>query len=506
MTPSAEVDDAGFYRRMHLDLLGTVPEPAAVRAFLADKDPDKRQRAVDLALANPRYVTRWTDYWEDVLLRKNAEPRLVDREVFRAWLGERLRANTPWNVLVHDLVTAKGRNRGEASDVNGAVNFLLQFQRNPQDAGGVTARTFLGVQIQCAQCHDHKTEPLKQEEFRAFAASFARARARPDGGQGRNMQFVVDDVAKPFYGNDRSVGIREVADLVPRTLDGVALPTGPERREALAAWLIDPLNPTFAKAVVNRLWGYFLGHGFVEPVDDFRPSNPAVGAEVLDSLTSDFVSHGYDLKHLARTIVGSAAYARSAAKTPAPEGKNPERVWATFTLRPLDPDVIVQVVLDATGVEPVLEGVVGENAERIRANMRRAFDITFEVEEDDQGASYAGTISQALLMQNSKLTAGGTLALPGSRLGQILGLANDSAKLDELYLATLSRFPSDAERAEWLSWVQQRAAADSADPRPGRRPGLGPKGIVSIAETPADRAFEDLFWALLNSSELSFNH
>lgn len=507
VTPAPLADDATFLRRLYVDVLGTVPQPEEVRAFLADKKPNKRGRIVDAVLADPRYVSHFVDYWEDVFLRKDEEKRLVDREMFRGWLDAKLRAKTPWDQLARELVNATGRNRGDGDDLNGAVNWLLQFQRNPQDAGGAAARTLLGTQIQCAQCHDHKTEPLKQSDFLAFAAGFARVRGRPDGGDQRRLELVVDDVDRPIYGGPRAMGLKEVAELPPRTLDGKPLPEGRERRAALAGWMTSAENPAFSRAIVNRMWGHLVGRGFVEPVDDMRPTNPTEAPELLDALARDLVASRFDLQHLLRQILTSEAYARGAVPGTPNEREAREALWAAYPLKPLSPDVLFTVIVDSSGIEPAVRAVLGDELPKVRENMRRAFDVTFSVDEDDMGASYAGTIAQALLMQNGRLSSGAALALPESRVAKILRIPDDGAKIDEAYLATLSRFPTDAERARWVAFLAERAA-ERPGPGGGRMRGGAGTGaaLVSVAETAKDQAIEDLFWALLNSSEMTFNH
>jgi hypothetical protein len=196
VSPAGPASDAQFFRRAYLDLAGTLPPPEAVTAFLADTSPDKRARAVDALLASPRYAERWAAYWEEVLLRDSAKENIVDRAALRAWLRARFAENAPWDRVARDLVTATGKSSpggsarerrmaaaidaagAEDAGVNGAVNWLLQFKRSTEDLAGATSRTFLGVQIQCAQCHDHKTEKWTTTDFRRFAAAFARTRVR----------------------------------------------------------------------------------------------------------------------------------------------------------------------------------------------------------------------------------------------------------------------------------------------------------------------------------------
>jgi hypothetical protein len=207
------------------------------------------------------------------------------------------------------MAAAIGAAGAEDAGVNGAVNWLLQFKRSTEDLAGATSRTFLGVQIQCAQCHDHKTETWTTTDFRRFAAAFARTRVRPadDKEKGMMRSFEVADVDTARPGRKATAEQREIASLTPAALDGTVL-AGEAPRAELAAWMTGQTNPWFAKAIVNRTWALLLGHGFVEPVDDLRPSNDPRAAPALDAIAADFAAHKYDLKHLLRVICGTRAY------------------------------------------------------------------------------------------------------------------------------------------------------------------------------------------------------
>lgn len=521
VSPAGPASDAQFFRRAFLDIAGTLPPPEAVTAFLADTSPDKRARAVDALLASPRYAERWAAYWEEVLLRDGAKENIVDRAALRAWLRARFTENAPWDRMARDLVTATGKSspggsarerrmaaaigagEAETAGVNGAVNWLLQFNRSTENLAGATSRTFLGVQIQCAQCHDHKTEKWTTTDFRRFAATFARTRVRPadDKEKGMKRSFEVADVDRARPGKKATAEQREIASLTPAALDGTVFP-GEAPRAELAAWMTAQTNPWFAKAIVNRMWALLLGRGFVEPMDDLRPSNTPRAGPALDALAADFAAHEYDLKHLLRVICGTRAYGLAAGT---PEA---EAAWAAFAPRALPAPVLLDAILAATGLDPLLEEALGQRADALRAKMRKNFRFLFDVDEGGESADFEGTIPQALLLLNGPLVGYGSSALSGTTLAKVLAMpGGDAVKIEALYLRTLSRKPSAEETARWVRFLDEAATDNS----PALAGGQGPlerirKRAPSVAETPRDRAYEDLFWALLGSSELAFQH
>ncbi len=547
ITPAGRVDDAGFLRRAWLDIAGTLPPPEVVAAFLADAAPDKRARAVDALLESPRYADRWTDAWYDILMGPVRSPA-VDHGAFRRWLHAQFAANTPWDKLAYSLLTATGRNsvggarkgqEGPAVDpevereegVNGAVNWHLKYARSQLDLPATASRVFLGVQIQCAQCHDHKTERWTQADFRGFAASFAHVRARPVGEQkkGGVRTFEVVDGARPRRAGRRSPDREElqaVAAAAPRALDGADLAGSDNRREALASWMVSPRNPWFAKAIVNRMWAALIGRGFVDPVDDLRPGNPGSLPALHQRLADDFIAHHHDLKHLIRTITATEVYQRAAAPAQTGDGKPADdALWPRYRVRPLPPPVLLDAMIAATGLDPVLERVAGERREQLEAQLRRGFGFLFEVDEEaDADGDHEGTIPQALFLLNGALgAAGASAAIPGAALGEVLaGPGTDAQRIEALYLRALSRRPTDAEIERWVRFVNEPREAVRTDPpaAPEAGAGRGKKRGPGQVELPPrlarrlqarpgtarEQAYEDLLWALLNSSEFFFNH
>jgi hypothetical protein len=497
VTPAPRADDATFIRRAYVDIVGTVPTPEATTKFIADASPDKRAKLVEELLASPAYPEHWMNYWDDVLMGRENKGPLVDRIAFRYWLRARFEANAPWDRMVRDLVAAKGQNSvggpkskgpglamqvplgttidkedaDELAKVNGAVNWTLRFEQAPQDLAGNASRVFLGVQIQCAQCHDHKTEKWKQDDFRKFASSFLHSKVEPIEDKDKKLIRRVDlvdipRVAPRFAKNPETAPI---AKMTPTALDGTDLAKGEGTRQALAAWMTAKENPWFAKAFVNRMWGHFLGRGFIDPVDDIRPSNPATMPELLDKIAADFVAHDFDVKHLVRTITATEAYQLSATKTEA--GTDPEnKLWSRFHLVPLGPEELLNALIGVTGVKRL---------EQQRMQLVRQYAFLFEVDETDDTPDYSGTVSQALALLNGPLTAQGAKALPASALSGVLAMpGDDAARIDALTLRVLARPATATEREKWAAYVK--------------------KG--------GKKAYEDVLWAMLNSSEFVFNH
>ncbi len=516
VTPAPLAGDATFMRRAYLDLTGVVPTAEQAKRFLASDDPNRRAALVDELLSSERYAKHWTNYWNDVLIA-GGKKRLVDRVAFRQWLHDQLSKNVPYDEMVRSLITASGVNseggrpspegwelNEKAPDgVNGAVNFMLTGAQEPQNLAGTTSRVFLAQQIQCAECHDHPTEKWKQEDFQKFTSAFMQVQGKPVV-RGRQMgirRIEVRDVGENHRFVRRRMKKTGYGDKPPTALDGT--PLGKEApRRALAEWMTSPRNPWFAKAIVNRMWGHFLGRGFVEPVDDMSTINMPAAPEVLDALTNELIDSGFDLHHLMRLICTSSAYQRSA--------RGPAELWGSFALRPMNDTQLLDSLVVATGIEPIIEDVAGERLSRVKVNLRRQFRYAFDVDEEASADTFTGTTPQALMLLNGALTTAGSSALDGSTLGEAARLSGGpQATIEHLYLATLSRRPDKGELEHWTGYVA--GAAEHYDGRRRRPRGGGPVGKIYRRKRlrdlqPADVAYEDMLWTLLNASEFFFIH
>lgn len=542
LTPAPRADDATFLRRAYVDVVGTIPPVEVTSAFVASTDPEKRKKLVDTLLASPDYAEHWMNYWDDVLMGREVKGPVVDRVAFRYWLRARFEANAPWDRVVRDLVSATGQNSiggarvklpqalamtvplgsavpkkgdDDAADldrINGAVNWTLRFETSPQDLAGNASRIFLGVQIQCAQCHDHKTEKWTQADFRRFASAFLHARVEPvdkkEKGVVRRVELVdIPRVAPRFA---KQAEIAPIAKAKATALDGTDLEKGEGTRKALAAWMTGRDNPWFAKAFVNRMWGHFLGRGFYDPVDDMRAVNTPTLPALLDRIAADFVANDYDVAHLIRTICATEAYQLAASANAKPDPEN--ALWTRFHLVPLGPEELLNALVRATDLEAAAKKAGIQNMDQLRLQLVRQYAFLFDLDETTDVPDYSGTVTQALSLLNGQLVGQGARAVPGSAVGDVLARPGDDAsKIDALVMRVLSRSPTDAERTKWVNHVQIAARTPRSTIPPAKRggPGAGPLGRLGNKVPPASArraAYEDVVWALLNSSEFVFNH
>ena len=539
---SADIDDATFLRRVTIDLAGRIPTTAEASAFLDDKATDKRARAVDRLLASPEHDRHLARTWERILLGEETKARVVDRAAFRRYLERRFAEGAKWDQLVREIVTAEGKTslggsykRGaqlvddadrsaaeKAEGVSGAANYFMRFAKSPQDLAGTTSRAFLGVQIQCAQCHDHKTEAWKQTDFQSFASTMSRVKIEPvERDKGMMAVYEVSDVQRAPRRMLRDDELRKIVESPPRALDGTDLSGSDDLRGALADWMTSKDNPWFSRAIANRVWAELMGQGLVEPVDDFREKNPPVAPEVLALLAEGFETSGFDLDSLYRTVALSKAYGRSVA-----EGKGSPRdaLFSRAGLRPLPSDVLLDSVFVATDLDALLEDRAPERAEMAKALLRRQLRFVFDDDTESNGESYDGTLQQAFFSMNGALPLAATAVGPGTVLGS-LSAKDDDTVITELWLRTFSRRPAAAELAEAKAFLaaphpasgEDGPTGPAAERRKGKKAGAKAKGkgkaagnlvppaaLRSQADTDRERALEDLFWTLLNASEFNF--
>jgi hypothetical protein len=488
LPPSPVCDDATFLRRAMLDTTGTLPTPEEVQAFLAETAPDKRERLIDKLMARPQFVDYWAYRWSDLLLLSGQRLRPPALEAFYRWIRTQVRDNTPWDVLVRQIVTASG-----STHEHGAANFYALHQ-DCEDMAETVAQAFLGLSINCARCHNHPLEKWTNDQYYAFANLFARVRAKGWGGDFRNgdgLRIVyVDprgDLIQPSRGRPQP----------PCPLDGQPLPPDDptDRRLALADWLTAPENPYFARAIVNRVWANFLGVGLVEPVDDLRLTNPASNEALLRTLCQYLLDQHYDLKALMRAILQSRTYQRSSR--PLPANQKDERYYARFYPRRLKAEVLLDAISQVCGVPHRFKTSTPDSRKpgtEIR-DVHRALQladsyvdsyfleafgkperlITCECERSNEPS-----VGQALHLLSGE-TIHQKLAAPGSAVEQATQ-HEDTQVVQTLYLAALSRFPTPAE-CEAL--VAELRGVEPAQRR---------------------QAIEDLYWSVLTSREFLFQH
>ena len=487
VVPSPAADDEEWLRRVHLDLVGHIPAWNEIDRFHHDKSPAKRAALVDKLLDSPSYVRNWTTLWTNLTIGRKSV-RFVNRAGMERFFREAFAQNRPWKEIVHDLVAAEGR-----SDENGAVNYLLAQMTNNDEAVQATAKTtrlFMGIQVQCTQCHDHPFNEWKQNRFweiNSFLRQTRRVTHRKfDPVSGRQIddyaELIPTNYSGPVYYEKRS-GEMQVA--YPIFFDDkVDAGSETNRRKELAKLMTSGETPLIARAMINRTWAHFMGCGFTTPVDDMGRHKPASHPELLDRLSLEFVKNGYDVKKLIRWICDSEAYSltskgnkKNAVDDPA-RGNTP--LFSRMYPKPLEAEQLYDSLLIATTAQNSGE-TNWSDAQKQRDDWLQQFIIAFGTDENDETNTFNGTIPQALLMMNGPLVQKAISADKGSFLNSVLESdTSDEKKLQRLYLATLSRHPHGREES---------AAA-------------------ALLESDRDRltGFQDLFWALLNSNEFIINH
>jgi hypothetical protein len=475
LVPSPPCTDAEFLRRAMLDAIGTTPTPDEVDAFLADPDPAKREKLVDRLLERPEYVPYWSLKWGDILRINSSKLGLQGMGAFNLWLQGAFRENRPFDRMVEELVTAQG-----SIYTNGPANYF-RVATGPDDLAETTAQVFMGVRLQCAKCHHHPFEAYGQDDYYGLAAYFARIRTKGSQEFGLFGQEQVIYVANS--GDVRQPRSGQV--MKPTPLNDQPADDPVDRRRALASWLTDPENPWLARNVANRYWGYLMGRGLVEPIDDLRATNPPTNPELLDALADHFVRSGYDLKALLRLILTSQTYTRSAL--PTPDNRLDDRYSTRYTIKRLTAEQLLDAVNAATGtVEKFVQRPAGTRAIELPDP---SFDSYFlDVFGRPERAiacecerSADPNLGQALHLMNGDLI-NRKLSQPDARLSRILKdpRLTDTTLIQSLYKLTFARPATDDE-------------LDTA-----RR---------LIAEAPNRAAgAQDLLWGLMNSKEFLFNH
>jgi len=520
IAPSGLCSDEQFVRRLYLDLCGVLPPPSESRLFLAATGTDKRSKLIEQLLGRPEYADYWTKKWFDVLRVTRDAINLEGARKFQSWLRVRIASDLAFDETVRLMLTSTGQSYRDAP-----VNFycvtmtpktITDKQFLQKDLAEATAQLFLGVRLQCAKCHNHPYERWTQNDYLGLAAHFNQVKrtrlgkAGPGGvrAERRQLEITIDVKASEFTRDT------DGAAVVPSLIgsDPVAMPAGRDRRELLAAWLTRPDNPFFAKALVNRIWFHLHGRGIVEPVDDFRDSNPSSNGALLVALASRFVASGYRLKPLIRDIVNSRTYQLSPLSTASNESD--ERYFSHMGSRPLPAEVLLDAVCSVTGVPEVYEiakdytiGLppgtitlpIGTRAVQLPVNdivtlinksskyvryeshpFLRAFGQPSRTQTCECDRQQTFGRKQALELIIGQMLSK-RLVSPDNRLGKLLSSGSTDAEiLDALYLRTLSRTPSPKTRTAMLTHVSSS---------PDRR-----------------RGWEDVVWTLLNSQEFIYQH
>jgi hypothetical protein len=564
MVPSEPAGDAEFLRRVTLDTIGSLPSPDEVRTFLADKRADKRARKIDELLAHPRHAALWATKFSDITGNntdalenpQQRKPRLS--QMWHDWFRKRVAENMPYDQIVHGVLCATSREgrspeeyikeveaNEDAQDRNETTKYAdratldLYWRMNArvplEQWGEKTAAAFLGVRLECAQCHKHPFDRWTQIDYRSYANVF-----------GPVVFGISPDSTKPFRDanverNKRSQNrtpartrlpvapLREVfiagtggsparggtlpllthpdtrAVLTPRAPGGpeIQAPPGKDPREALFEWMRSPENPFFARSFANRVWGHYFGVGIVHPVDDFSLANPPSNEKLLDALAREFIHNKYDIRALERAILNSRTYQLNS--TPNETNRFDRNNYARSYVRPLMAEVVLDMLNDACGVQerwaptdgaPPDARAIEVGTTRLQAGGMAAYAFRVfgrpprSTACDCERAMEPALPQKLFLMADPNLMA--KLRAPGNRLATLLAKEpDDDRALDELVLGTLGRLPTEQERA----WFNEHKKTKKL-----------PAGGARASGAARQEVFADTLWALVNTTEFIFNH
>ena len=491
--PSGLSSDAEFLRRVCLDLAGRLPPPDRVNQFLASRDPKKREKLIDALIGSPEFVDYWTFRFDDVfrvaVFSNGIRPKWS--QMYAAWVRDSIATNKSYDQVARERLAAEG--------YDGPTRHFLPYDviGPPGETMAEEMRVFLGRRLDCAQCHNHPYENWSQDQFWGLAAFFERTFKMGDTG---NEYVIFEHPLNEDLGNADVNGSlkmyhpRTKAELKPTLLDGTVIQASAREnpRRALAEWVTH--HPYFAEAAVNRMWSYFFGRGIVDPVDDFRSTNPPTHPELLAALAQDFRTHGHDLRRLIRLIVTSRAYQLSGRETP---GNRDDRTNYSHALpRPLDAEILLDAICDVTGVPEVFTAgvpgqgkITGQAPVGTRAVQLREPDLYYSRFLELYGRPNRLTVPErsghANLTEAMHMLAGPAynekLSAPDGRFERLFASgASDAAIVGKFYLAAFGRPPEPAEL----------------------------KGIEALVARGGDReeALKDFVWALLCSREFAENH
>jgi hypothetical protein len=483
IAPSPPADDSTFMRRAYLDAAGILPTAEEVEDFLAERSPDKRQKLIANLLDRDEFVDYWAYKWSDLLLVSSRKLRSNAMWSFYYWIRDSVKNDKPWDEFAREIYTSSGNTRQ-----NGALNYFV-IHKDPIDIAENATQAFLGQRLTCARCHNHPLEKWTQKQYYQFANLFSRVGEKNGAEPG---DIVVFDKASGDINHPRLL-----KPLAPTPLDGtpMALDSPEDRRVHFAKWLTSPDNVYFQRAIVNRVWGNFMGRGIVDPVDDVRATNPASNEELFNALCKDFVAHGFRIKHLVATIMNSAAYTLSSEANPT--NTNDNKYYSKYIVKRLPAEVLLDTMSQVTGVPARFSGYpAGTRAlqlpdTQVKSEFLTSFGRPPRVLCDAGERSSAPSVAQALHVINGD-TLNKKLMAPDAypALAIKLGLS-DSRILDHLYLSAYSRYPSDHEKRPMLAALHQARTT---------------AGAVDVQREARRQALEDMMWALLTSKEFLFNY
>jgi hypothetical protein len=471
-TSTGLCSDEEFVRRAHLDIIGVIPTADKVTAFLASKDPQKRAKLIDALLEDPRFGKQLSETWALHLVPRESNNRLLNQKPMEAWLADHFNKNTPLDKVVYELITVTGD-----IDKNPAGTYFVANPTVDKITDNVT-RMFLGVQLQCAQCHNHPFTDWKQTEYWAMASFFMKTRVQGNAKAAAKGGATpsISEVAKAPMG--KKGGLPESAKIVPAKFLQGSEPkiTGTEMRPTLAKWMTSTDNKFFARAMVNRFWYQLYGRGLVNPVDDMHDDNAASHPELLATLTEQFKLHDFDTKFIIRAICNSEAYQRSSVSAADLDTIDPE-LYGRREMRTMTPEQMYDSLVTILGNAQKGDAPKDKAAKKGGPVTPRDNFLNFFRVEDYNPLEYQNGIPQALRMMNSPFT--NRAELTAAEITK--GAKTPAEAIDRLYLSALSRRASAKETERLTTYIN--------------RPGTTPRA-----------AHGDILWTLINSSEFVLNH
>jgi hypothetical protein len=505
LLPSPPATDGEWCRRVYLDVIGRIPSVAELREFVANKDPQKKAKLVEKLLNDDAYLEEyarnWTTLWTNVLIGRNGgmeENTLTSREGMQKYLRDSFARNKPYDRMVYELVTATGSTTPGSENFNGATNFLvMKLDEGAAQATAMTSKIFLGLQVQCTQCHNHPFNEWKQQKFWEMNAFFKQTRALRKFVAGTNDVNSAELVNQDFAGDTGDPALADVSYELRNGIMKVAFPVFIDGTEVSKSGYLSEVDRRtefgklmmqseyLDKTIANRIWQHFLGYGFTKPIDDMGPHNVPTHPELLDYLGKEVRKNSYDLKQLITWVTLSEAYSLSSRITPSNSADDPllgeTPKFTHFYLRQMRAEELYESLLTATEAEKTRGSY--EDQERTKADWLSQFVLAFGTDEGDEATTFNGTIPQALMMFNGDLIKQATSPEKGSFVWK---LANDPSlknpeKITYLFVSGLGRGPTKDE----LNIANKLL-------------------IARKGETAA--ALQDLWWAVLNSNEFIMNH
>lgn len=486
--PSAVCDDATYLRRVSLDIAGRLPTEAEASAFLASSEPDKRAKLVDELLRSPDYADFFANKWSSLLKnRRDDASDMPSNFAFHAWVRDSMLANTPYDQFVRQLLAATGTVIG-----NPPVAWYKRV-KEPKEQLEDVAQLFLGVRMQCAQCHHHPFEKWSQEDYYALSAFFSQVGRKPSGTRGEDLIFHKRGVASAKH-------MKTGAAVLPAALGDKLPAISPDEdpRLKLADWMKSPTNPFFARSLVNRYWKHFFQRGLIEPEDDIRDSNPPTNPELLAALERHFIDSGYNLKELIRVITTSTAYQLSSV--PNQYNVSDRQNYSRYYPRRMQAEVLLDAIDALTGARTDFANLpAGTRAVALPDNSYNNSTAFLRVFGRPEGASVcecervqSSSLAQSLHLINAS-DIKGKLAFGGGRADR---LAKDTRPVEdrirELYLVAFARPPKPEELKTAVEYLAELPVDGEGKPVDANRGQF--------------ENYQDLLWALINTKEFLFNH